>query len=420
MLFSIRPFVGLVLLILVFPAAAVTGNLSLAQAIRVAIDRDAVTLQRQAQADAARESATAAGSLPDPMLSFGLMNIPTDTFALDADPMTQITVGVRQALPAGDTTLLQERAGRQRADYFDALAGARQLRVAREVRTLWFRIRYLEQALALSRAARDRFAVLTDSLTSRYASGGVSQQAVLQATVELGSFTETILQQQAERDDLRAALARWLGAELAGQALTGDATLPATPDYPTALARLAAHPLLAAQHAEIAVRRTAENVAEEAYEPAWELSLQYGLRQGYNPMSNTPSGDMLSVMASMSLPLFTGNRQDRSLAAARSETRAAELLYTDSLRQLQAELLGSWSRWRRYRELENLYTTELLPAALGRAKTARAAYANGAISLEILIETELAAFETRNNALQASRERALAQTALLYLAGEKL
>ncbi|HET9679655.1 MAG TPA: TolC family protein [Gammaproteobacteria bacterium] len=434
MLFFNRPLVGLVLVGLVLAvlsgpviAASTAANstagvsaLTLEEAIGIAVKRDAVLAQRLSQAQAMRETAVASGELPDPTVSLGVMNVPTDSFALDAEPMTQVTLGVSQQFLAGDSADLREVRGMQRAQGFTARALERRLSVVRSVRELWFKLRYTQQALDFARAGREAAAALIDLLSARYASGAVSQQALLRARLQLGAFTEKVLQLEAELQSLRGLLVRWVGPELAQQTLTyAFSDVPAPIPYQNLLQQLPDHPLLAVQRAAIDASQTTQALAEEAYEPSWTLSLQYGARQGYSPLSNRPNSDVVSAMVSMSLPLFADDRQDRNAAAARSETQAARFAWENQLRQLRAQLEAAWAQWIRYSELETLYKTDLIPAALARVEAARSAYENSAGDIDTLIEARLGALETQTNAARISRKRATAQAVLLYLAGEK-
>src|SRR5690606_37394177 len=215
-----------------------------------------------------------------------------------------------------------------------------------------------------------------------------------------------------------AELVRWVGPDLAQQPLAGDAPLPAPAEYSVLLAALARHPALAMQQAAVDASQTTIALAQEAYAPEWSLSVQYGARQGYAPMSNMPNDDMVSAMVSMSLPLFTGDRQDRRVTAARAQSRATEFAYQDELRQLRARLDAAWAAWQHYRRIETLYHDELLPVADSRARAAQAAYETGTGDLELLIETRLALLQTRTQSARSTLERAQAQTELLYFSGD--
>ena len=58
--------------------------------------RDGGLDQLRARRDALGESAVAEAELPDPQLRFGALNVPTDSFDLDQEPMTQVQIGLRQ------------------------------------------------------------------------------------------------------------------------------------------------------------------------------------------------------------------------------------------------------------------------------------------------------------------------------------
>jgi len=68
---------------------------------RIAIERDAVLRQLASESDAMRQRGVAEGQLMDPKLRVGAVNVPVDSFSLDAEDMTMLEVGVSQEFPAG-------------------------------------------------------------------------------------------------------------------------------------------------------------------------------------------------------------------------------------------------------------------------------------------------------------------------------
>ncbi|MED5442485.1 MAG: TolC family protein, partial [Pseudomonadota bacterium] len=97
---------------------------------RAAVD-DALVLRALSQeANAQRAQARATRALPNPQLRLGLANLPADTFAWDQEPMTQLQVSLRQALPNG-----KARSARFEA----AMEGARQTAEQRALAALELR-----------------------------------------------------------------------------------------------------------------------------------------------------------------------------------------------------------------------------------------------------------------------------------------
>ena len=105
---------------------------------------DALALQvLNQEAEAQRAEARATRALPNPQLRLGLTNLPADTFAWDQEPMTQLQVSLRQALPNG-----RARAARFTA----ALEGARQTSEQRDLAALELRAALRENQLDGTRA----------------------------------------------------------------------------------------------------------------------------------------------------------------------------------------------------------------------------------------------------------------------------
>jgi len=77
------------------------AELTLAEASQLAL-KDDYTLQAiGARSQSMSELSIAAGQLPDPKVKLGFANLPTDTFNLGQEPMTQAVIGVQQMFPRG-------------------------------------------------------------------------------------------------------------------------------------------------------------------------------------------------------------------------------------------------------------------------------------------------------------------------------
>jgi len=195
-------------------------------------------------------------------------------------------------------------------------------------------------------------------------------------------------------------------------------------------------------------------MAREAYKPRWMVDLTYGVRQGRNPASGlsdeqrtvnlarkllaqqgvslpnyglidsrlAPTGtdraDFLSVMVLVDLPLFTGNRQDRRLAASRHETQAAMRARDNELLELRRTLDETYAGWERAGERLERYRTALIPQARESAEAALSAYQSDRGDFNALMRARIAELETRLEALRLIVDRAKAQAGLLFLAGD--
>ena len=97
-------------------------------------------------------------------------------------------------------------------------------------------------------------------------------------------------------------------------------------------------------------------------------------------------GDVVSVMGSITLPIFAGRRQNPRIAAAETEASAAQAIQLDRLRELQAQFEADLAAWRSaYRQWQRA-TEELLPLAQSRADLERASFAANRAELLDVIE----------------------------------
>ena len=85
------------------------GTLTLEAAIAQAIGSDPWLNGSRYREDTLASESISASTLPDPKVSLMAANFPTDSFDINQEPMTQLTVGVSQMFPRGDSLALTSR-----------------------------------------------------------------------------------------------------------------------------------------------------------------------------------------------------------------------------------------------------------------------------------------------------------------------
>lgn len=394
------------------------STLTLAEAERLAIERDAVLHQLAAESLAMRERSVAEGQLMDPKLRVGAVNVPVDSFSLDDDEMTMLEVGVSQEFPAGQTRKLARRRMEQSAAATEAVAGDRRRLVQRELRRVWIELAYLARARELVESQADWVEQMRASARARYASGEGRQLELLQAGLDVAMLKEQQLDLDRDTAMRRAQLQRWLGDEDAARA--GPFTLPARAE-PEPLAvleeRLLEHPAQVDFERRIDAAQSAAELAQQAKKPGWMLDVSYGFRDG--SMDGESLTDMMSAMVSIDLPLFRANRQDREVAAARAELRGLHDMHEDHQREMRAMLAEAWNLVDRTSELERYYESELVPLAQQSIEAAFVAYRSNRAMVDEVILARRTALDTWLKHLRLSADRAQAQYDLDYFAGEQ-
>jgi outer membrane protein TolC len=406
------------LLSFVAPRVVVADNLTLAEAERIAVERDAVLRQLGAESQAMRERAIAESQLMDPKLRVGAVNVPVDSFSLTAEDMTMVEVGVSQEFPAGGTRRLTRQKMEQSAAAAEALAGDRRRTVMREVRRAWTELAYVVGARDLIATQGSWVEQMRASARARYATGEGKQLDVLQAGLDAAMLREQQLDLDRDEAMRRAQLGRWIGDDEAAAA--GPFSLPARAELPTLAVlddRLMQHPAQADYELRIDAAKTAVDLARQSKRPGWMLDVSYGLRSGEDPFGMNRS-DMLSAMVTVDLPLFRSNRQDRAVNAALAEERGLQEMHDDHRREMHAMLEEAWAIAHKTADLEKFYEAELLPLADQSVQAALLAWGSNRAMIDEVVTARRVALETRMKHLRLAADRAQAQFDIDYLAGE--
>ena len=170
--------------------------------INESLKANAEVKQMASLAGATKETIKSAGALDDPTVSFTMNNLPTDTFRLNQDPMTQKMLELSQKVPfPGKRRLRSEVAAEQaKSDDLAYRDKANEIR-AKVVIDYW--------GLALAYAGFDivqknkQFWEQVVQVTeTRYKVGQGMQADVLQAQVELGNYLDRLFQWKQRQGNL--------------------------------------------------------------------------------------------------------------------------------------------------------------------------------------------------------------------------
>ncbi len=334
------------------------------------------------RADAASERISPAGTLPDPLLSFGMRNWPLD---LGTDvQMSMHSISLTQRFPwPGKLRFAQERTERlSSASTFDADEVERDL-IAR-LKGIYYRIGFTDRALNTMDDTRQLLRDFHQVSTALYGVGEGLQQDVLQAQIAVASMTEsiTILQQ-----DRMATVARF--NSLMGRPATTEVLAvefpDATPTTPPAdsLIEIASgvRPALRAAHERVLAAEAGYDAALKNVFPDLTVTLGYGNRPQFS--------NLATVMVGISLPIWTGSRQrpiQREMLALRNAEEARSL---DIYNETYARLVELSAETVRARNLTDLYRSSILPQARAAVESALSAYRVGEVDYMTLVQNEM-------------------------------
>ncbi|GAB60555.1 TolC family protein [Rheinheimera nanhaiensis] len=402
--------------------------LKLEQAVALAVDADPWLTGSQFTQEALNDEAIAAATLPDPRMSLMAGNFPVDSFDINQEGMTQLSVGISQMFPRGDSLSLTRRQKQQLAEQHPLLRLDRRAKVGATVSQLWLEVFKAQESIRLIEQDRALFEQLVDAAKAGYSSalGRARQQDVIRAQLELTRLEDRLTMLRQQQQAAQKRLTEWIGA---------PATAPLAPVLPTqSLSRplsvptikqssehtryewIRHHPALRALDQRIDATQTGVDLAKQKYKPEWGLTAQYGYRDN-DPMGRDRA-DLFSVGVTFDLPLFTGNRQDKEVSAAVNRTEAIKTEKHLLGRRLMAELETASVQLARLDERQALYADQLLPQMAEQAEASLTAYNNDDGDFAEAVRARIAELNAKVDALAIAVDRQKTIAQINYLLAE--
>lgn len=334
-----------------------------------------------------------AGALPDPVLSFNLMNLPVSSFAFDQEPMTGKQVGIMQMFPFPGKQGLKEDIAREGAAVSEARYRELRNQLIKNVKTTYYDLFLVNKSLETVRKNSDILQEFVRIAETKYSVGGGLQQDVLRAQVELSKMTDRQINLRKQREGvearLNALLNRPVAAPAGHPAAVEFSTFPFSLD---SLKSLAEHhrPLLQAWEATVRQRDEQVRLARKAYLPDFSLGVAYTQRDVLQ--SGMGGADFLSGMLSVKVPLYFRRKQSRQVEESRYHQISAQRQYQEVLNRVYAGIDASLAGVQNNERLINLYESGIIPQAGQALNSAIAGYQTDKVDFLTLLTNQINLF----------------------------
>ncbi len=362
-----------------------------------ALARSPTLAQRQAAVRAARLRIRPAGTLPDPRLSLGVMDLQMPHFEFNQSDFTEVDAELSQEIPWPGT--LGARSGVMRAAA--AVARAEEGAVRRELTTAmavaYYRLGYTMTALETLRHQRDLLEAAVQLSTTRYATGAAPQSDPLQAKLARDRLQSEEFALESQRVAALAAV-NALRNRAPGDTVTVTPIDPAavragaTPEPPTdslVASALATHPQLVVGRAAVDAATREIQVERLGARPDFAVTLRYGYRpRAFN--FNFP--DFFSASLGLRLPVWAWRKQNRLVDAARADSTGAAAGLRDAELQLSREVTETAARVQASQQRLALLVDRVLPTAQGTVESVMRSYQVGRAEYLTLLSVEDARF----------------------------
>ncbi len=386
------------LVLLVFghslPALADSSLLTVVQAVETAVSNNPGLAQMQARYRAMSEIPSQIGALPDPVVSFGAMNFPTDSFDRDQEPMTQLQVGISQAFPFPGKLDLREEAAE-----FDAQAAFHtvdeiRLTLMASVKKKWWQVFYLDHAINTIKKNQALLTQFIDVAKTKYETGKGLQQDVLLAQLEQSKLIDKNIQLKALRRNQVIQLNTMMN-----RPTNAKVRLPRTVNksFPTILEEHQLHhmaesrrPVLKQREQTVAASQSRLDLAKRDEYPDFNVAVNYGNRSGNNPAPmNGSRADFVSVMVGVKVPLYSSRKQSKAIRQKASELEKNHYAMLDEKGRVSAEISTAVTDYRRAAEQMALFESGIVPQARQTVQSMLAGYQVSKVDFLNLVRSQV-------------------------------
>jgi outer membrane protein, heavy metal efflux system len=341
-------------------------------------NQDLLSMEENAQA--LRAEAPFSGSLQDPVIGFGILNLPVDTYEFDQEPMTQKQLFASQKFPWFGTLDLRQQASELKAMEAELQVQTKRFEVARALAGAWYDLGFITRSLEVNKSLKDIVNQVLRVAETRYGTGEGLQQDVLAGQVQHSELIDEEISLTSRERVVRAQIGSLLNR---GDLFVeyGPLTLGEPEKLPdrTVLNKVALqrNPLIQARQVAVDRAKVEVQLAEKAYLPDFNLQLSYGQREGLT--------NFVSATVAMTVPLYQSTSQDSKLAAAEKRLVAAK----KSLQGLRQTLPHSIDRV--LAEIEGakknhiLFSEALSVQAASLADASLAAYSVGKVEFDTML-----------------------------------
>lgn len=390
-------------------------TLTIERAVQTALERDALINMYQSQSDAYREQSIEEDTLPDPKIKFGLLNFPTDTFARNQEPMTQIKLGIQQMFPRGNSLEVKSQRAMSMSMAESAKTENQRRKITQEVRDTWLELFYWLKAKEVVTKNRNLFSKLVSVTQQQYAAGRQKQQDVIRSELELGMLDDRHLKIETKLETTRAKLAKYIGDSFVMSDIAS--TLPQFKEIQNNVSWLENHPMINMEDAMVTVKEKNVDLAKQSYKPSWMLDLSYGQRED-DGATGKKRPDFVTAMVVFDLPLFTADKQDKKVAASKYRLNSALNSREERKRSLNRMWQSYLSKEKRLSQRIEKYKNILVPKSIENTKAALYSYQSGRGGFTSLMRAQIIELETQLRALRLNVDQKKAQAQLLYFLGE--
>lgn len=349
-------------------------------------------------------------ALPDPQLSFSLLNYPVDNLTTDVSAMTGNDFKLAQMFPFPGKLATQRELARQQQIWAQARFADLGLQIRQQVRDAWYLLGFQRRAIELTQIHLGLMDDLSRLVETRYRVGKGMQQNVLKAQVERSRLVDLLVKLQRDAGVTLAKINNLVGSPVRRNFdRLPEPTYVVSSQSLEELQQLARQkrPMFLAFDALIAQASQKNKLANLDYRPDLTVWGSYRFRDDDLPDGGT---DFISGGLTINLP-FPVARRRAAVQEAEATQRLARQQREDFAQQVDFELSRSLADLEQAGKLIELYDGAIIPQVEQAYKATLTAYQVDQVDFLTLADAQMAVYNFKIDyaRAQSDYQRSLAR-----------
>ena len=375
-------------------------TLSLEDAVTKAVRSNPFLKAAEWKEKSAKEKMVQSGSWMDPVLKFGLLNVPAESFEFDLEPMTGKQIALTQQIPFPGKLGAKKKAAEQEWHAVSADRLELERMLIHQVKNSYFDLYTIDKSIGIISENIDLTTRFVEIAERRYSVGTGLQQDVLKAQVEKSKFEEQSINLGFKREKATAVLNALMNRAPDTPILVSDELLPTkidlTEEELMEKAKKLRPALKAARH-RIDRNERMMDFSKKLKLPDLGVAMAYTQRNELTGPMMGEGADFLSMSVAFSLPIKPGNRQSSKVEESKAEVRMAQESYNNILNNVKRDIRIMFADVAKAKELIVLYENQILPQAEQSLNSALSGYQVDKVDFITLLDNQITLFNYRIN-----------------------
>ncbi len=376
----------------------------------------------QAKLRASEDIVPQVSNLPDPMLTLGLMNLPTNSFSFTQEAMTGKTIGLSQQIPFPGKLSTMGMVSQRNADIVKQELIDAKNEIRKNVSSAYYELSFTEKAIALENESAKLLKSIADVVRTKYSVSTASQQNLLKVELEITKVNDKLDELADQESSQLAVLNSYLLKPSYSPLYVNEDFninyLSLTQSELDSLAK-ANRPFLKGIYIAEEKAALQESLADYDYYPNFTLGVQYTQRDRL-AQTNMDLHDLVSFTVGISLPLNYGGKVRAKVEETESMEELYKQQYNSSLQMLNASFGSAISKLNTLEKRIELIKNGLLPQAEQTLKAALSSYQVGQIDFINVIDAENSLYKIQTNLYRLKTNYLKQVSELEFLVGTNL